>query len=55
MAVVTEEDIAWFHAEAERMGLTPKQLAEIAAQGWADAIEEGIARWQREQEQEVAA
>lgn len=51
----TAEDIAWFRAEAERMGLTVQQLAEIAVQGAADALEDAIAQWQREQEQEQAA
>lgn len=54
MALVTEADLAWFHAEAERMGLTPQQLAEIAAKGATDALMERIAQWQREQEQEAA-
>jgi hypothetical protein len=52
---VTEEDLAWFRAEANRMGITVQQLAEIAVQGAADALEDAIAHWQREQETEQAA
>jgi hypothetical protein len=52
---VTEADLAWFRAEADRMGITPQQLAEIVVQGAADALEDAIAHWQREQETEQAA
>lgn len=43
-----------FAAEAERMGLTPEQLAEIVVQGAMDALDEVIAR-KREEEQGEAA
>jgi hypothetical protein len=52
---VTEEDLTWFRAEADRMGITAKQLAEIVVQGAADALEDAIAHWQREQDEGVAA
>jgi hypothetical protein len=52
---VTEEDLAWFRAEANRMGITVQQLAEIAVQGAADALEDAIAHWLSEQDEGVAA
>ena len=47
---VTAEELAAFQAEAERMGLTVAQYAELIVQGAVDALEERIAQWQRDDE-----
>jgi post-segregation antitoxin (ccd killing protein) len=52
---VTEEDLAWVRAEADRMGITVSQLVETAVMGAVDALEDAIAHWQREQDEGVAA
>ena len=51
---VPAEALAAVQAEAERMGLTVAQYAELIVQGAVDALEERIAQWQREQEAEAA-
>ena len=52
---VTEADLEWVRAEADRMGITVSQLVETAVMGAVDALEDAIAQWQREQETEQAA
>jgi len=54
--MATDAERTAFEGEAERLGLTVEQLADLVIQGAMDALTDELADWQRQHaEREVAA